>query len=120
MVTLQDVKEMRYIREEILSLCEREREIARRISDGEDGAKALEKVRAELSLQRQRLAKREAAATAYIGTVPDGLMRLILTYRFIEGLSWLAVARRIGGVHTADSVKKAFYRFWAAEIRKRK
>ena len=47
----------------------------------------------------------------YIATVPDSLMRQILSLRYINGLSWFQVAQHIGGGNTADSVRKAHDRF---------
>ena len=47
---------------------------------------------------------------AFISEIDDSHMRRIVHLRFVEGLSWSEVARRIGG-NTEDSVKKTFYRF---------
>lgn len=47
----------------------------------------------------------------YIAAVPDSFMRLILTFRYVNGMSWLQVAMRIGGGNTPDSVRKADDRF---------
>lgn len=47
----------------------------------------------------------------YINSIADSRMRRIIRYRYIDKLSWTAVASRIGGNNTAESVKKAFYRF---------
>lgn len=47
----------------------------------------------------------------FIANVRDSRMRRIITFRFIENLSWGQVAKRIGGGNTDESVKKAFYRF---------
>lgn len=137
MVTLQDLKDLRYIQGEITALAEREREIVHRMTyaasvpaaarvkgdDGRTGEEryrdALEQVQESLCRQRLALAEKEAAVTAYIGSVPDSLVRQILTLRFVDRYSWTAVAHRIGGGNTEESVKKAFYRFWAQEIRTR-
>ena len=137
MVTLQDLKELRYLQGEITALREREREIAHRLTyaasvpaaarvkgdDGRTGEEryrdALERVRESLCARRLALVKKEAAVLAYISSVPDSLVRQILTFRFLNGLSWTAVANKIGGGNTEESVKKAFYRFFAKEIRER-
>lgn len=47
----------------------------------------------------------------YIDTIDDARMRMILTLRFVNGLSWNQVAASIGGGNTEDGVKKAVYRF---------
>ena len=47
----------------------------------------------------------------YISGIEDSLTRQILTARFIDNLSWTAVAVRVGGGNTVGSVKKICYRF---------
>lgn len=46
----------------------------------------------------------------YISNIDDSFIRQIMSYRFINGLSWQQVADCIGGGNTADSVKKVCYR----------
>lgn len=53
--------------------------------------------------------------TRFIAGVEDSLMRQILRFRYIDGLSWKAVAMRIGGNNTASSVKKKVYRYLKKE-----
>ena len=47
----------------------------------------------------------------YIRSVEDYQIRLILSYRFVDLLTWNQTARMIGGNNTEDSVKKMCYRF---------
>lgn len=47
----------------------------------------------------------------YISDLPDSLLRLIFTYRFINGFTWAQVAYNIGVRTTEDSVKKMCYRY---------
>lgn len=47
----------------------------------------------------------------YISACPDSLTRQILTYRFVNGLSWNQVAAHIGYPATEWSVKDAAYRY---------
>jgi len=51
----------------------------------------------------------------YIADVEDPLMRLILSYRYVNGLTWCQVAASIGGNNTADSVRVAHDRFLAGK-----
>lgn len=51
----------------------------------------------------------------YIATVPDSLMRQILTYRHIHGLTWQQIATRIGGRNTADNIRKMHDKFLNGE-----
>lgn len=53
--------------------------------------------------ERQRLER-------YIADVPDSLVRMVLTLRYISGLPWSQVAFSIGGNNTEESVKKICYR----------
>lgn len=47
----------------------------------------------------------------FIASVENSRMRRIITLRFINNLSWLKVAERLGGNSTADSVRMEFNRF---------
>ncbi len=47
----------------------------------------------------------------YIASVEDAQMRMILSFRYVNGLSWQQVAFHIGGNNTADGVRKAHNRF---------
>lgn len=47
----------------------------------------------------------------YISGVEDSLTRQILTARFIDNLSWQAVAIRVGGGNTAATVRQRCNRF---------
>lgn len=47
----------------------------------------------------------------YIADIPDSLLRLIFTYRFINGLTWSQVSYSIGVRTTEESVKKMCYRY---------
>ena len=48
---------------------------------------------------------------SYIDSIDDSLIRQIITFRHINGLSWTAVAMNIGNGNTADGVKKVYYRY---------
>lgn len=43
--------------------------------------------------------------------IQDEMMRAIVTYRFIYGMSWRQVAFRMGGGNTEDGVRMAYCRF---------
>ena len=47
----------------------------------------------------------------YISGISDSLLRLIFTFRFINGLTWAQVSEHIGMHTTEDSVKKLCYRY---------
>ena len=48
---------------------------------------------------------------SFIRSVEDYQIRRILSYRFVDLLTWNQTARMIGGNNTEDSVKKMCYRF---------
>lgn len=47
----------------------------------------------------------------FIESVEDSYMRMILTLRHVNGLSWRQIAFHIGGGNTEDGVKMAYHRF---------
>lgn len=47
----------------------------------------------------------------FIKSIDDCLVRRIVRYRVIEGLSWNKVAEKIGGGNTDESVKKVYQRY---------
>lgn len=49
--------------------------------------------------------------TRYINGIDDVQMRMILSLRYVNGLSWQQVAYSVGGNNTADGVRKTHDRF---------
>ena len=47
----------------------------------------------------------------FISSIDDSRMRRIINLKFIENLTWLQVANRIGGGNTESSIKMSFHRF---------
>ena len=47
----------------------------------------------------------------FINSIDDSNIRLIISLRFVNGLSWQQVAMHIGGGNTADGVRKACERY---------
>lgn len=47
----------------------------------------------------------------YVESIEDGRIRRIMRYRYIDKLSWVQVAHRMGRNHTAESCRKAHDRF---------
>lgn len=48
----------------------------------------------------------------FIESITDSYIRQIFTYKYIEGLSWQQVSRKLGGYNTSDSVRMAAKRFF--------
>jgi hypothetical protein len=51
-------------------------------------------------------------AEEFINSLDDARMRRLLQYRYIDDLTWIQVAHKMGGKHTEDSCKKAVERFF--------
>lgn len=47
----------------------------------------------------------------FIASIDDSRMRRIISFRFIDGMTWEQVGINMGGGNNADTMKKAFYRF---------
>lgn len=47
----------------------------------------------------------------FINTVPDPLLRLIISLRYINALEWEQIAMHIGGGNTAEGVRKSCERY---------
>ena len=76
-----------------------------------DYEKRLQHLKNKLQRRTEELIDKREELEDYIATVPDSLIRQILTLRYINGLSWHQVAQHIGGGNTADSVRMAHNRF---------
>lgn len=68
-----------------------------------------EKEKLEAALQQRQEERRKAMR--FINSIADSQLRTIFFLRFLNGKSWIAVARYIGGNNTSDSVKKQAYRY---------
>ena len=51
----------------------------------------------------------------YVAGIDDSLIRQIISFRFIDGMTWRSVAHSVGGGNTEDSVRQAFHRFIKGE-----
>ncbi len=47
----------------------------------------------------------------FINSIPDALLRLAISLKYINGLEWEQVALHIGGGNTADAIRKSCERF---------
>lgn len=74
--------------------------------------KRVKQLRKKLQRRLEELTEKREELEEYISTVPDSMMRMILTLRYVNGLSWKQVAAHVGGGNTADSVRKMCSRFF--------
>lgn len=59
----------------------------------------------------ERRRQEKARLMQFINDIPDSLTRQIFLLRFVDGKSWNAVAVKLGGGNTDNSVKKQVYRY---------
>jgi len=73
--------------------------------------KRLCRLKRKLGRRLEELMEKREEIEEYISTVPDSLIRQILTLRYVNGLSWQQIAVHVGGGNTADSVRMMHDRF---------
>ena len=56
--------------------------------------------------------------TDYIENVDDPIVRMILTYRYVNNYSWQKTAFKIGGGNKVSGLKKRLYRYFKKENNK--
>lgn len=81
-----------------------------------DLAAEIADTKAEIEGLQAEIARSEAAAAAWIGTIEDMQTRLIFRLRYIRGFAWKEVAALIGGGNTDKSVRIRAYRYIQAHI----
>lgn len=68
--------------------------------------------RQQLRDREERLAELELKVEKFIAEIPDSRMRQMITYKYIEDLTWVQVAHKLGGKKdTADACRVAVERF---------
>lgn len=67
-----------------------------------------------LSARRVLVAEAQRDLNIYINSIPDPVLRLIFSYRFVDCYSWAEVAERMGK-YEEDTVKKMCYRYLKEE-----
>ena len=127
-MTLQELSQLYYLRKEIERDIEKLRELelmahpgAQRMSGtprspgvsdmvGECAVRIAD-LKSEIENKHSRCLLERERLERYILEIDDSMLRLIFEYRFMECAGWNEVALRIGGGNTAESVKKACYRY---------
>ncbi|MEA5057473.1 MAG: hypothetical protein VB047_07925 [Anaerotignum propionicum] len=71
----------------------------------------LHRYRTQLYRSKKRAVDLVSEVEQYINSIEDCRMRRIIRYRFIDKLSWNAVADKMGGNNTEGSIKMAISRF---------
>ena len=110
-MTMRELSQLRHLRREI----EREREqlaglVRERPISAAHAAETAEQCRRIAVRLEQHIAERDRLE-AYIAAIPDSLTRQAFLLRFVDGLSWQAVACWIGGGNTADGIRMQCFRY---------
>ena len=109
-MTLRELNQLQYLTREI-RINRRRLLKLERSPDADPDDPVFRKIRDHIDERIRRRTIERERLERYVDTVDDSLVRMAMTLRFIDGLSWTAVAVRIGGGNTADSVKKMVYRY---------
>ena len=79
--------------------------------DYEKKMKLLKTYKLQLELADERLLDMLSDVEAYINSIEDSRVRRIIRYRFVDGMSWIRVARAMGGNYTSDNCRMMIERF---------
>ncbi|MDR2648837.1 MAG: hypothetical protein LBB94_03860 [Clostridiales bacterium] len=66
-----------------------------------------------LARRRKRLRAMETEIESFIDSVEDSKVRQIITLRYLDGLTWKAVGRKVYGYSGEDAPRKYFERWFA-------
>lgn len=77
--------------------------------------KALQRYRRRLKSAEDMISDMIGEAQAYIDGIEDSRIRRIFRYRYLDQLTWVQVAVRMGKNHTAESCRKTAERFMKNE-----
>ena len=69
------------------------------------------RLKRKLQRRLEEVMEKREEIEEYIDSIDDSQIRMILTLRYVNGLSWQQVAEHIGGGNTADSVRMMHNRF---------
>ena len=79
----------------------------------------LKKKQAKLEKALARALSEELRAIEFIDSIPDPLTRFIFSCRYLDGMSYGEIARKLGGGNTSDGVRKIVDRHLDAKKSKR-
>ncbi len=70
-------------------------------------------LRAVIEAKYRRCLTEQQRLEQYIAGIEDSFIRQIFTCRFVEGLSWRQVAKKVGGKNSAGNIRVICHRFLA-------
>ena len=127
LMTLKELSQFHYLKQEIRRDEERLRELeaiatdtavklsgipfGEGVSDKTAIACQIADLRKELQEKMKEALTEHNRILRYVRAIDDSLTRQIFWLRFLDGLSWVQVAQRVGGNNTESSVKMTCYRY---------
>ena len=113
-MTLKELSQLYYLNREIerlkINIAQLEARQSRKDRKNNQTDIDLDYYRATLNNRLEQCNIELARLNDYIAGCPDSLTRQILSYRFVDGLSWGQVAAHIGGI-TPAAAKMTVYRY---------
>lgn len=76
-----------------------------------DRALAEEKITSKIERLVQQQKQEAERVMDWIQSIEDPMIQVIMHARYIRGLSWTAVAHRIGGGNTAENIRQVHWRY---------
>lgn len=107
-MTLHELNQLRYLRQELPT---DRRRLAALVRERPDNPVEMAEICGRIVLRMKRCSAEIDRLEAYIAAIDDSLTRQAFVLRFTDGLSWQAVAYRIGGGNTVGSVKMLVRRY---------
>lgn len=107
-MTLHELNQLRYLRQELST---DRRRLAALVKERPDNPAEMAEICGRIAERMKRCSAEIERLEAYIAAIDDSLTRQAFVLRFTDGLSWQAVAYRIGGGNTVGSVKMLVWRY---------
>ena len=107
-MTLHELNQLRYLRQELPA---DRRRLTALVRERPDNPAETAEICRRIAERMKRCSAEIARLEAYITAIDDSLTRQAFLLRFSDGLSWRAVAYRIGGGNTVGSVKMLVRRY---------
>jgi len=73
--------------------------------------KRLNRYRTQLYNSKMRATEMVSEVEQYINSIEDCRIRRAIRFKFVDKLTWVATAKKLGGGNTADGVRKMVERF---------
>jgi len=127
-MTLQELSQLYYLKREIAMDSERMAELESKALPGAQtlsgmphplgvgdklakNAVEIADLRAVIEAKHRRCLAEQQRLEKYIAGIDDSFIRQLFTYRFVDGLTWRQVAKKLGGKNSAGNLYKIAYRF---------